>query len=631
MCDAIEHRGPDSYGYWSDKGLGIHLGHRRLSIIDLSEAGNQPMQTQDGRLVIVFNGEIYNHSEIRRQLERTSKMDWRGGSDTETLLRSIESFGLERTLRTARGMFAFALWDTQRRELTLSRDRIGEKPLYYGLWRGRLVFASELKSILAIPGFSAGIDYEALSLYFRYGSVPEPHSILGGIRKLRPGTSIVIPYDGAHIEALPEPNAYWSIATAMEENPVDDTLTLDAATDRLEALLHSAVEEQSISDVKLGAFLSGGIDSSLTCAILREKMNTRLNTFTIGFDIGGFDESEHARNVASHLGTDHHEMVFGERQILDIVPKVADVYCEPFSDSSQLPTMLLSRFSRESVTVSLSGDAGDELFGGYSRYRYSVRFQETLERIPFQLRRTLGLAIAAMPKEVMAAMLKATPSRKWSGKEPTFSYLQKMPDVLLGRRMGDVYDGLMTTWKKGTVLKRPTGETGLYPSPLLAESRITDMQRIMASDIMGYLCSDILVKVDRAAMAASLETRIPLLDHRIVEFAQTLPQRLKIEGGNGKPVLKNLLRRHLPEQLFMRPKSGFAVPMAEWLRTDLKEWAAEMLSPTSLRELPFLDSELVKKGWLQHQKRRIDWSQQLWNVLMFVQWHRLYGKRNVTY
>lgn len=626
MCNAISHRGPDSHGYWSDSVKGVHLGHRRLSIIDVSAAGNQPMSTKDGNLVIVFNGEIYNHGEIRSRLEGIGNLEWTGSSDTETLLRSIEILGLERTLGMARGMFAFALWDESRGELTLARDRMGEKPLYYGIWEGRLFFASELKSFFAIPGFRTELDYDSLSLYFRYGSIPEPFTILKGFRKLIQGTTMTLRYRGGRVGSLPEPCPYWSLAEAASRNPVDDSISIDVATDRLEGLLHDAVGEQSISDVSLGAFLSGGIDSSLVCAILREKMNTRLNTFTIGFEISGFDESEHARRVASYLGTDHHEMIFGKKEILDIVPSVAEVYCEPFSDSSQLPTMLLSSYSRRHVTVCLSGDAGDELFGGYSRYRYMMELGAKLSKVPFPIRKTLGKAIESVPEEFLAAASRAFRSLNGRRGEPTHSYLQKMSSIFLEKDLSDVYDALMTTWRKGTVLKNSTCDSAVYPNPALVDTGMTDLRLIMGSDILGYLCSDILVKVDRAAMAASLETRVPLLDHRIVEFSQTLPLNLRLTPTAGKYVLKNLLGKYLPEELFMRPKSGFAVPVAEWLRNDLKDWAADMLSERSLRETPFLDAGLVRKAWHSHQRRVCDWSTQLWNVLMFIQWHQRYGK-----
>lgn len=625
MCDAIAHRGPDAHGYWSDPGEGVFLGHRRLSIIDITEAGSQPMLTPDGGIAIVFNGEIYNHRDLRERLDRTAGPRWRGGSDTETLIHAIRSFGMEETLRSIRGMFAFAAWDVERRELTLARDRIGEKPLYYGVWDGRLLFSSELKSFFAIPGFQAPLDMEALSLYFRYGSVPEPHCILKGVRKLTPGCYLTVRCGEDGVPVLSECKPYWSVREQVAANPVDPALTLESATDRLEAMLHESIEEQSISDVSLGAFLSGGVDSSIVCAILREKMNTRLKTFTIGFEVSGFDESEHARRVAEHLGTEHHEMFFGKRQVLDIVPGVADIYCEPFSDSSQLPTILLSRFSREHVTVSLSGDAGDELFGGYSRYRYSVRMRDRLAPLPFGLRRVIGSALGSLSTDTLSAAVRGIRRAAGNDREPTLSWMQKLSGIFGSRDVTDIYDVLMTHWRKGSILKVPTSDAPLYPAAALEGADIPDIQRIMASDILGYLCSDILVKVDRAAMAASLETRIPLLDHRIVSFAQTLPLSLKVSAGEGKPVLKRLLGRYIPQELYERPKSGFAVPVAEWLRTDLREWASEMLSPRSLRDMPFLDADLVSKGWNRHLERKSDWSTQLWDVLMFIQWYRRYG------
>jgi len=625
MCDAIAHRGPDAHGYWSDAEQGVYLGHRRLSIIDVTEAGSQPMRTPDGGLTLVFNGEIYNHRSLRGRLDQAARIDWKGSSDTETLLYAIEFLGIEETLRSIRGMFAFALWDARRQELTFARDRIGEKPLYYGLWEGNLLFSSEMKSFFAVPGFRASLDMEAASLYFRYGSVPEPHSIVQCIRKLPAGNWLTIPCKVREGLELTAPRAYWSVGDAIANNPIEQSLTLPEASRQLDELLHQCISEQSISDVDLGAFLSGGVDSSLVCAILREKMNTRLKTFTIGFEVSGYDESEHARRVAAYLGTEHHEMFFGKRDVLDIVPSVADIYCEPFSDSSQLPTILLSRFTRQHVTVSLSGDAGDEGFGGYSRYRYADRMRGRIAPIPFLLRRGIGHVLGSLPIDGLAAalqMMRLTTSKQHV---PTLSWMQKLSGIFGSEGVTDIYDALMTHWKKGSIWTAHTQEGKLYPNPALAGQEMPELQRIMASDLLGYLCYDILVKVDRAAMAASLETRIPLLDHRIVAFAQRLPLSLKLADGQGKPVLKHLLGKYIPAELYERPKSGFAVPIASWLRTELKDWASDLLSPSGLKDLPFLDAPLVRKHWDRHLHNHYDASTQLWDVLVFIQWYRRYA------
>lgn len=616
MGDALAHRGPDGRDEWLDAETGIALAHRRLAIVDLSPAGAQPMVSADGRWVIVYNGEIYNHMELRAQLQAEGRAPpWRGHSDTETLLACVAAWGVPATLRALVGMFALALWDRAGRELTLARDRLGEKPLYYGQQGGVLLFGSELKALRVHPAFVGGTDRGALSLLLRHGYVPAPWSIHPGIRKLPPGTWLTLKRPA---DADATPQAYWSVheqalAGAHEPLKLSDT----EAVDTLDRLLRQAVAGQRMSDVPLGAFLSGGIDSSTTVAVMQSLSSQPVRSFTIGLPDAGLDESAHARAVAQHLGTDHTELVVTPQEALDLIPRLPALYCEPFADASQIPTYLVSRLARQAVTVSLSGDAGDELFGGYDRYHWARR----VAAVPLWLRRSCGAALGALPAEWWSALL--APVSPWLPRElregDRADRLRKLAGVLRLRRNDDLYLQMMSFWPAG--ISPVSG--AVEPATALSEAppALREFEaRMMLLDLRSYLPDDILVKVDRAAMAASLETRVPLLDHRIVEFALRLPLHQKMRGGQGKWVLRQVLDRYVPRALVDRPKMGFGIPIHAWLRGPLRAWAEDLLSADSLRRAGLLDPAPVRELWAQHLSGRHDWGYRLWPVLMFEAW-----------
>lgn len=614
MGNALRHRGPDDRGEWLDSAAGIALAHRRLAIVDLSRAGHQPMHSADGRWVIAYNGEIYNHLHIRRQLEAQGMAPpWRGHSDTETLLAAIAAWGLATTLQHAVGMFAFALWDRASRTLRLARDRFGEKPLYYGVQHGILLFGSELKALRAHPGFAADIDRDALVLLLRYGYVPAPWSIFAGIRKLPPGTTLTLrsPTEPA------TPNPYWSVSMAAIEGaraPLD--LSDDEAIAELDRLLRQSIDGQRMADVPLGAFLSGGIDSSTVVAIMQALSSQPVRTFTIGFPETAYDESPHARAVATHLGTQHTEMTVTSAQAREIIPQLPSIYSEPFGDASQIPTYLVSHLAREHVAVSLSGDAGDELFGGYERYHWARR----IALFPILMRRISAAALRGLPAEVWSRMLAPAapllPVALREGKRP--DRLQKLADVLGASTDDALYEQIVSCWPPGStpVLCAQQPATAFDETLPLDDFTV----RMMLRDLLTYLPDDILVKVDRAAMAVSLETRIPLLDHRIVEFALRLPLRLKLRNGQDKWLLRQVLDRHVPRALSDRPKMGFGIPIHDWLRGPLRDWAETLLDELRLRQAGLLEPAPIRKLWLEHIDGLNDWGYKLWPMLMFEAW-----------
>lgn len=585
MTDRLRHRGPDDAGAWIDPDAGIALGHRRLAVIDLTTAGHQPMAADSGRYVLVYNGEIYNHAELRQALGERA---WRGHSDTETLLAGIDAWGLRGTLQRAVGMFAIALWDRHERRLSLARDRIGEKPLYYGWQQGTLLFGSELKALRAHPSFAAGIDREALESMLRVGYVAAPRSIHAGIGKLPPGC--IASFDADAGMGTREVNSYWSLEhAALQGLRQPFAGTPDEAVSRLDALLRQSLRGQMVADVPLGAFLSGGIDSSTVVALMQALSTRKVKTYTIGFDEQRYDESAHARAVARHLGTEHTEWIVRPPDALKVIPYLAQMYDEPLADSSQIPTALVAQLARRDVTVALTGDAGDELFCGYGRYPQALNGWRRLSRVPRPLR---ALARALLP----------------SG---------KLREALACRDVDGFYRYLNRQWKgvDPLVLGRQDRDT---PAPLPAG--LDPMARMMAADMDGYLPDDILVKVDRAAMAVSLESRVPLLDHRIVEFAWALPTPVKFRDGTGKWPLRQLLYRHVPRELVERPKMGFGVPVALWLRGPLRDWAEDLLDPGRLRREGHLDTAAVRREWQLHLSGRADRSYGLWSVLMFQAW-----------
>lgn len=603
MGKVLLHRGPDASGYWFDLAQGIGFTHQRLAVVDLSSAGSQPMLSQQGRYVIAFNGEIYNHADLRRALSGDQQApQWRGHSDTETLLACFEAWGVERTLKATVGMFAIALWDTHKLELTLARDRMGEKPLYWG-WQGNyLLFGSELKALKAHPGFNADIDRSALAALLRYNYVPAPLSIYEGIQKLRPGHYLTIGRGEVVAKGL-KPKAYWSFNQAVAEGQRDPFIGSDSeAVQTLEVSLTNSIRGQMLSDVPLGAFLSGGVDSSTIVALMQKFSARPVQTFTIGFDEVGFNEAEHARLVAEYLKTDHTEFYVGSAEAISVIEKLPSMYCEPFADSSQIPTFLVSRMAREKVTVALSGDAGDELFGGYNPYRFAPKIWDGLSKVPLSVRRSAS---------------------KLLRNAPVSDKLRKLLSLADSSTKEMLYRQMISHWKNPckVVLGAAEAKT-IVDSPDLWPHVGSFEEWMMSVDAQMYMVDDILVKVDRAAMANSLETRVPLLDHRLVELACRLPLSMKIRDGKGKWLLRELLYRHVPKTLIERPKKGFSVPLGSWLKGPLREWAEELLDPSRIQRQGYFDSDSVRRLWVQHLESREDHSRQLWSILMFQAWYQ---------
>lgn len=624
MANTLVHRGPDDGGVWVDNETGIALAHRRLSVLDLSPAGHQPMISASGRYVIAFNGEIYNHQHLRASLEKvgagmTALDQWRGHSDTETLLAGFDAWGIRTTIERCIGMFAISVWDRKERVLTLGRDRLGEKPLYYGWQGGNFIFGSELKALKAHPSFQAPIHRDALCLFMRHNYIPAPHSIYKGIYKLPPGHLLKVSAE------RPEPviEAYWSFNNIAESGCRSPLVGSDRdVTDELERLLKSAIHQQMMADVPLGAFLSGGIDSSTLVALMQAQSDRPIKTFTIGFNEEGYNEALHAKAVARHLGTDHTELYVTPQQALDVIPHLPSLYCEPFADSSQIPTFLVSQLARQHVTVSLSGDAGDELFSGYNRYVLGNNLWRKLSRVPVGLR-----AVAATGIRTLSPSTWSSIARPFQSLAPYTSPLVNIGDklhkgagVLAAKRIDDLYLGLLTHWNPEEIVlngREPSTYLNGSPPPLAG---LGDVQRMMALDAMTYLPDDILVKVDRAAMGVSLESRVPFLDHRVVEFAWRIPQSMKLRGGVGKWILREVLYRHVPKELMERPKMGFGVPIDVWLRGPLREWAEELLDESRLRREGFFNAAPIRKKWAEHLSGKRNWQYHLWDVLMFQSW-----------
>ena len=635
MADALRHRGPDAGGVWSDPAAGISLSHRRLAIVDLSSAGAQPMMSPSGRFVTVFNGEIYNHADLRRELEAEGAIAWRGHSDTETLVHGIERWGLTATLQRAVGMWAVAVWDRRDRQLELARDRIGEKPLYWGWGAGGIVFGSELKALRAVPGFDNAIDESALALFLRYSYVPTPYSILRDIFKVEPG--VVVTLTSAALDARPATpptvasedrtpgvrcQRYWSLTEAITSGP-DASMSDRDAVDGLETRLDAAVRLQSVADVPLGVFLSGGVDSSLIAATL-QKITGNVRSFTIGFSEAGFDEAPHARAIAQHIGSDHSELYVGAADMMSIIPTLCDVYDEPFADSSQIPTILVSRLARQHVTVALSGDAGDELFGGYNRYLAANRLNDR-----GRLSKSVGAAIGGMMTSVpphywdRLARLPGLPSVSMAGVKA-----HKLGRILAsGDDARAQYDIATSTWPGALPLSQH--RSAQAPVDLIEPIRDNPAERMMQWDTTSYLPDDILCKVDRASMSASLETRVPFLDHRMVEYAWRMPLHHKIRNGQGKWAVRQLLYRHVPRDLIERPKAGFAIPIGNWLRGPLRDWAEALIDEAADSDYPALDNAMVRSRWQQHVSGSHDWSGAIWSVLMVQSWRNRFDKAMV--
>jgi asparagine synthase (glutamine-hydrolysing) len=625
MRDTLAHRGPDDAGSWLDGEAGIALTHRRLSILDLSPAGHQPMQSTSGRFMLIFNGEVYNHLDIRRKLEKLSHgpTQWRGHSDTETLLAAIEQWGLEQTLKQCVGMFALALWDRQERALSLARDRMGEKPLFYG-WQGDvLLFGSELKALRAHPKFRSEIERNALPAYLRHGYIPAPCSIWRGIRKLTPGC--VVRFGGGDLGMLPEPKPYWSLVNSIAAGKADPFRGSDKdAIDALEWHLRDAVAGQMVADVPLGAFLSGGIDSSTVVALMQAQSSRPVKTFTIGFSEAGYNEAEHARAVAKHLGTEHTEFYVDAAQARAVIPDLTFMYDEPFGDSSAIPTHLVSKLARKYVAVSLSGDGGDELFGGYGRYfnNKGERIWRAARALPAPLRALAVSLVRSGSFLVLDDVLKAINSAL---RRPVRQSLGARANLVASLAncvsREDFYNIMTSQWHQPPVAS--LGKSSNWSRPVQHLDLLSNsVEHMMLTDSLTYLPDDILAKVDRAAMAVSLETRVPMLDHRVVELAWRLPYEKKVRDGQGKWLLRQVLYRHVPREIVDRPKMGFGVPIGDWLRGPLRDWAEDLLDESKLTSQGLFDPKPIRVRWKQHLEGQNNWRDSLWLVLMFQAWHR---------
>ncbi len=621
MTATLTHRGPDAGGFWSDADHGVALGHRRLSVVELGPEGAQPMVSSDGRWVVSYNGEIYNHRALRHRLA-TEGLAFRGGSDTEVLLAAVATWGLEGALESCEGMFALALWDRLRHELHLVRDRFGEKPLYYGWVGGRLAFASELKALCRIPGFDADIDRDAVALFLRHNCVPAPHTIYRGLSKLLPGHLVTVGAD-ARPGGLPPARAYWSARQAVEDargRPLDGRP--EALADELEAVLSDSVAARMVADVPVGAFLSGGVDSSVVVALMQQHSAQPVRTFTVGFSNRAFDESAEAAAVAAHLGTDHTPLQVTDDDAADIIPLLPDIWDEPFGDISEIPMHLVSKLARTQVTVALSGDGGDELFAGYNRHAWLERLWQRSSSLPDPVRRLAGSALGHLPPALVDGAARATalmPARMQI-RNPA-SKVAKVGKVLAASGPEDAYLSLVSYWDHAesmVVGAGPTVSMASRPSEWPALDGITE--QMLWLDLVGYLPDDILTKLDRAAMAASLETRVPFLDRAVFDLAWRLPMSVKLHDGATKWLLRQVLYRHVPAELVERPKMGFGFPIGPMLRGPLRPWAEELLAERRLRHQGLLDPEPIRRAWDQHLRGRRDLAHELWDVLALQAW-----------
>ena len=615
MADTMRHRGPDGVGIWADPEAGVALGHRRLSIIDLSPAGTQPMMSPCGRYVIAFNGEIYNHLTLREDLETIGAVpSWKGTSDTETLLAAATHWGLQEALQRAHGMFALALWDRQAQQLHLARDRMGEKPLYLARLPEGWAFGSELKALLAVPGFKARLCRDAVASYLSYGYVPDTQCIFQNVRKVQPGhvTSLSL------IDATDKTQPFETFRDLLDGGLTSRSPNNPESLDHLETTLGQVVEEQMLSDVPLGCFLSGGVDSSLIAALMQSRSVQSIRTFAIGFSEARFNEAPHAAAVARHLGTDHTEFILSEEDALGVISDLPEIYDEPFADSSQIPTILLCREARKAVTVALTGDGGDEVFGGYNRHVIGPKLLSRIQRVPRGLRRSAGHLVSACNSAI-------TPEDGWlrrSASKMRLPVTALDKAVKLAPHLGEINDlpALYQHFTRGLHNPEHLMLDAAGASPLEPSFPVEGAEWMMAMDSITYLPGDILVKVDRAAMAASLETRAPFLDGRVVTAAWGLPLAMKIANGKGKQVLRSILDRYVPRDLIERPKQGFAIPLDRWLRGDLRSWAQPLLSDDELFDLAGLDPAAVRELWARHQNGSANNGTKLWTILMLLDW-----------
>jgi len=619
MTDTLTYRGPDSSGVWSDESVGVALGHRRLSIIDLTGKGHQPMTSPDGRYVMSYNGEVYNFKTLRQELEM-SGFRFRGHSDTEVILTAFQAWGVEPSIQRFVGMFAIALWDRRERELLLIRDRIGIKPLYYGWVKGAFLFGSELKALKAYPKFTVEIDRGALCLYLRHSYIPAPRSIYKCVYKLLPGHILSVPQTAVG-ESGVRVHAYWSVRQAADAGIRNRFVSDSEALQALEEALGRSVGCRMIADVPLGAFLSGGVDSSTVVALMQAQSQRPVKTFSIGFREPVYDEAAYARRVAEHLGTDHTELYVTSEDAVRVIPSLPTMFDEPFADSSQIPTFLVSQLARRSVTVSLSGDGGDELFAGYDRYSHAMDIWRKIAPLPLPARRALSSVLRNTPVAILAIL--GASLRLLSGRGGEFSAdrLQKLGSMLAGASPQGVYRELLSHWRQPEAVVID----GHDPDYFLSDEsgwRVSEdpVENMCFADMNSYLPDDILTKVDRASMAVSLEARVPVLDHRMVELALRLPMHMKIRGGVSKWLLRQVLYKYVPQTLIERPKMGFGVPIDEWLRGPLRDWAESLLAPDRLSREGFFNPQPIRAKWQEHLLGKRRWHYYLWDVLMFQAW-----------
>lgn len=610
MADSIAYRGPDDHGIWSDPEAGVAIAHRRLSIVDLSPAGHQPMTSADGRFVITYNGEVYNFQELRLELEARG-VNFRGHSDTEVMLEAFSAYGVVPTIQRLIGMFALGIWDRKERTLILVRDRLGIKPLYWGKFDGLFLFGSELKALRTFPGWQPRIDRAAVAAFMRLNYVPAPHTIYQGVQKLEPGSILTIPANGE-----PRIEKYWD-AREVARNGLANPLSASDAdlTDQLETLLQDAVRRRMVADVPVGAFLSGGVDSSTVATLMQTANAGPVRTYSIGFDLPGYNEAGYAAAVAKFLGTEHTEMIVTPQQALDVIPKLPDFYDEPFADSSQIPTFLVSQMTRQHVTVALSGDGGDELFAGYNRYQFASTYWPKLQLLPGPLRHLLSSVLTSFSADQWTWFLAFAFSRNAPSQAGDKIY--KLAAILKLDDEAAMYRHLVSHWDTAALMPGAAKANGSTWDHALGGGFT---ERMQLADIQTYLPDDILTKVDRASMAVALEARVPLLDHRVVEFSWRLPRSAKLRNGTTKWLLREVLYRHVPRELIDRPKMGFGIPIGEWLRGPLRDWAEALLSEQRLREAGLLDVQEVRQCWRDHLSGRHNRQYQLWNVLMLEAW-----------
>jgi asparagine synthase (glutamine-hydrolysing) len=625
MNSAISHRGPDSNGVWIDKKFEVIFGHQRLSVIDLSAAGNQPMKSISERFILTYNGEIYNHLQIRDKLKNSgNNIRWRGFSDTETLLAAIEIWGIKNTLKIIEGMFAFALWDKKEKCLTLVRDRIGEKPLYYGYQNKQgskvFMFSSELKALKVHPIFEGEIDRNVINLQLRHSCIPAPFSIYKNIYKLLPGHYLTLKESDLRNGLTPLSKDYWSLKeTAINGNDNPVKLSENDLQDELECKLKDSIKKQIFSDVPIGAFLSGGIDSSTVVALMQSQSNIPIKTFTIGFEDDNYSEAKYAKKISKFIGTDHTELYISSKTALDIIPKLPSIFDEPFSDSSQIPTFLVCELAKKKVKVALSGDGGDELFCGYNRHLMSNKFESLINYLPLELRKVISTLLRTISPINLTKLFKIAPGL--SRQTNIGDKIYKIANILEADSSNDIYYKLCSHWQNPSEIVKNSEEPNTPLSKLKNNlGDLNSQQQMMVMDFLTYLPDDILVKIDRAAMSSSLETRTPLLDHKLIEYVWKIPHDLKFRNNKGKWILRKILNKYIPKKLTERPKMGFAIPIDHWLRGDLKNWAESLLNEKKLEQQGYFNSKLIRKKWTEHLSGKKNWQSDLWDILMFQSW-----------